>query len=74
MQIIYWLNGGLSGRGWSEFNMTYVFVLVVAFTVHEFAHAIRRQDKIPGKLFVEGARLETFPGLLGEQCQVAGVE
>jgi iron complex transport system permease protein len=28
MQIIYWLNGGLSGRGWSEFNMTYIFVLV----------------------------------------------
>jgi iron complex transport system permease protein len=28
MQIIYWLNGGLSGRGWDEFNMTYVFVFV----------------------------------------------
>ncbi len=25
-QIIYWLNGGLSGRGWNEFNMSVIFV------------------------------------------------
>lgn len=26
-QIIYWLNGGLSGRGWNEFNMSVFFVI-----------------------------------------------
>lgn len=27
MQIIYWLNGGLSGRGWNEFNLGIFFAV-----------------------------------------------
>ena len=27
-QIIYWLSGGLSGRGWTEFNITFGFIFI----------------------------------------------
>jgi iron complex transport system permease protein len=27
-QIIYWLSGGLSGRGWNEIQITYIFVFI----------------------------------------------
>ncbi len=27
-QILFWLSGGLSGRGWNEFLMTFIFVII----------------------------------------------
>ncbi|MEO6695386.1 MAG: iron ABC transporter permease [Ignavibacteria bacterium] len=27
-QILYWLNGGLSGRGWNEFSIGIIFILI----------------------------------------------
>jgi iron complex transport system permease protein len=27
-QILFWLSGGLAGRGWDEFYMTFVFVII----------------------------------------------
>ncbi|CAN5415421.1 iron ABC transporter permease [soil metagenome] len=60
-QIIFWLSGGLSGRGWNEFNFTIGFVitgLVLSFFLSKELNVLNLGEEIAASVGLNLKRLQ----------------